>query len=80
MLFWKRLSPTTDPDQGVSDDKFDRANHLIGSGKKSFWRFVDQQIKKFDRQEFTLRPNKVITAAIQLEHERKNISRTSLQF
>ena len=40
-----------DPDIVLKTDHFDRANCLTSEGKIAFWRFLDEQLKKFDRQE-----------------------------
>ena len=37
---------------------FDRANNFNNTGRNAFWRFVDQQVMKFDKQQITLKPKK----------------------
>ena len=46
---------------------FDRANNFNNSGKNAFWRYVDQEVKKFDKQIISLKPRKVVSEAKEKE-------------
>ena len=63
-----------DPDEVMVNDHFNLSNRLVAESKITYWKFVDQQIKKFDRQEIDLKPHKVISMAREkekLNHEAK---------
>ena len=47
----------------ISGAHFDRANNFNNTGRHALWRFIDQQMKKFDKQEISLRPSKVVSDA-----------------
>ena len=51
-----------DCDRAILGSHFDRNNNFNNEGKTALWKFVDQQLKKFDRQEISLKPNKVVSA------------------
>ena len=64
-----RLHYFLDIEGAVKQFEFDRNNCLTGSGKVSLWCFIDQHIKRFDRNEISLSPRKVVTEANQRQQQ-----------
>ena len=50
---------------------FYRANNMNNSGKNAFWRFVDQEVKKFYKQLTSLKPRKVVSEAKEKEEQKR---------
>ena len=57
MLSTRRDTYFLDPSQHVDNTMFMKSSDsLVSSGKIHYWKSVDEQIKKFDHQEITLKP------------------------
>ena len=54
-----RYTYIMDLDSCLTKSHFDHSNRLNADGKIAFWRHIDDQLKKFDRQEISLKPEKV---------------------
>ena len=60
-----------DPDKGLTNEDFDMSNQLTATGKIAFWQYLDDQLKKFDRQEIELKPQKIITITREQAEQQK---------
>ena len=58
-----KYSYSLDADQALTPNHFDHNNRLNPVGQHQLWCFIDEQMKKFDRQQVDLKPHKVITIA-----------------
>ena len=61
-----------DVEGAVKPYEFDRNNHLTCDGKVSLWRFIDQMLKRFDRDQIGLKLRKVVTEANQRQLAEKS--------
>ena len=56
ILATRRDSYFLDPSKYLDDSNYSRLGDLSMTGKEHYWRCMDEMIKKFDKQEISLRP------------------------